>query len=100
MAIAAAGSIAGVSIRQISFGMGPRLLQFGKCVVRAFPFAGWVKFKDTRTDDGDRASIAHPGNDDAYNHQPRIVQALIPLAGPVSLIALAFVIGYEKGVSE
>ena len=98
-AIAAAGFASGVAIRQISFGAGPRLLQFGKCVVRAFPFAGWVKFKDTRADDGVDTS-AERTNLDAYNHQLRIVQAAITLAGPASLAAVALILAQEKGLSE
>jgi membrane-associated protease RseP (regulator of RpoE activity) len=98
-ALAAAGFAASVSVRQVSFGSGPKLLQFGKWVVRAIPFGGWVRFKDTRVDEGDQASAAHTSQD-AYNHQNRIVQALIPLAGPLSLVAVALVLGYEKGLPE
>lgn len=98
-AVTAAGFVSGVSIRQISFGVGPRLLQFRKFAVRAIPFAGWVKFKDTRSDEYVDASAARTTHD-AYNHQPRIVQAAMALAGPASLIALALVLGYERGLSE
>ena len=97
--IAAAAVVSGVAIRQITFGVGPKLLQFRKCVVRAFLFAGWVKFKDTRADEGVNTSEA-PTSHDAYNHQPRIIQAAIALAGPASLIAVALILGYEKGLSE
>jgi membrane-associated protease RseP (regulator of RpoE activity) len=98
-AITAAGFVSGVSIRQISFGVGPRLLQFRKCVVRAFPFAGWVKFKDALADECVDTSAARTSHD-AYNHQLRIVQAAIPLAGPASLVAVALVLGYERSLSE
>jgi hypothetical protein len=86
-AITAAGFVSGVSIRQISFG------------VRAFPFAGWVKFKDTLADECVDTSAARTSHD-AYNHQLRIVQAAIPLAGPASLVAVALVLGYERSLSE
>jgi len=98
-AIAAAGFASGVSIRQISLGVGPVILPFGKFVVRSFLFAGWVKFKDTRADAHDDTS-AQVTSEDAYNHQPRIIQAVIPLAGPASLAAVAFVLGHEKDLSE
>ena len=98
-AVTAAGAVSGVSIRQISFGVGPRLLQFRKFVVRAFPFASWVKFKDTRSDECVDRSAARASHD-AYNHQPRIVQAAIALAGPASLVAVTLLLRYETGLSE
>ena len=47
-----------------------------------------------------RSAWVRLSGEHAYNHQPRIIQAVIPLAGPVSLAAVAFVLVHGKGLSE
>jgi membrane-associated protease RseP (regulator of RpoE activity) len=75
----------GITVRNISYGVGPTLLSWGKVRVKLLPLAGNVVLKDTREEtlyDDDPCL-------DAYNFQPLWKQALLPLSGVGVLLALS-----------
>jgi len=88
----------GVSVREVSFGQGKPIFTHGKVTVRAFPFGGFVRFKDSRTESIDAPSPTETA--DEFNHQPRVVQAIIPLAGVGALALVAALIQPATGISE
>ena len=75
----------GITVRSISYGVGPTLLTWGKIHVKLLPLAGNVVLKDTREEtlyDDDPCL-------DAYNFQPLWKQVLLPLSGVGVLLALS-----------
>ena len=83
--MAACARLLGITVRSISYGVGPTLLQLGKAQIRLFPFAGNLVLKDTREEtlyDDDPCL-------DAYNFQPLWKQVLLPLSGAGVLLALS-----------
>lgn len=75
----------GITVRSVSYGVGPILLAVGKVHVRLLPLAGNVVLKDTREEmlyDDDPCL-------DAYNFQPLWKQVLLPLSGVAVLLALS-----------
>lgn len=75
----------GITVRSISYGVGPTLLTRGTIHVKLFPVAGNVVLKDTREEtlyDDDPCL-------DAYNFQPLWKQVLLPLSGVAALLALS-----------
>ncbi|PHV25279.1 hypothetical protein CSQ93_25165 [Janthinobacterium sp. BJB426] len=75
----------GITVRSISYGVGPTLLTLGKVHVKLLPLAGNVVLKDTREEtlyDDDPCL-------DAYNFQPLWKQVLLPLSGVGVLLALS-----------
>lgn len=79
----------GIAIREVSFGMGPTLLTVGALRLRALPLGGAVVFKDTSVE-APPADAGKPWTGDAFDHQPRAVRVLLPLAGIAALVAVAF----------
>lgn len=76
----------GITVRSISYGVGPTLLTWGKVHVKLLPLAGNVVLKDTREEtlyDDDPCL-------DSYNFQPLWKQVLLPLSGVGVLLVLAF----------
>ena len=75
----------GITVRSVSYGVGPTLLAMGKVHVKLLPVAGNVVLKDTREE------MLH--DDDpclgAYNFQPLWKQLLLPLSGVGVLLALS-----------
>ncbi len=88
------GRLLGIAIREVSFGMGPTLLCVGAFRLRALPLGGAVVFKDklseTPAADAPAKRNADAGTADAFDHQPRAVRVLLPLAGIAALAAVAF----------
>ena len=89
----------GITVRSISYGVGPTLLSWGKVRVKLLPLAGNVALKDTREETlYDDAPCL-----DAYNFQPLWKQALLPLSGMGVLLALSLGImgasGWERFVA-
>ena len=83
--MAACARACGITVRSISYGVGPTLLTCGKVRVKLLPLAGNVVLKDTREEtlyDDDPCL-------DAYNFQPLWKQVLLPLSGVVVLLALS-----------
>ena len=83
--MAACARLFGITVRSISYGVGPTLLSWGKVRVKLLPLAGNVVLKDTREEtlyDDDPCL-------DAYNFQPLWKQFVLPLSGVVVLLALS-----------
>ena len=77
--------VCGITVRSISYGVGPTLLSWGKVRVKLLPLAGNVVLKDTREEtlyDDDPCL-------DAYNLQPLWKQVLLPLSGVGVLLTLS-----------
>lgn len=86
--MAACARAFGISVRSISYGVGPTLLAVGKVQLKLLPLAGNVALKDTREEtlyDDDPCL-------DAYNFQPLWQQVALPLSGVAVLLALALAI--------
>lgn len=97
--MAACARLFGITVRSISYGVGPTLLSWGKVRVKLLPLAGNVVLKDTREEtlyDDDPCL-------DAYNFQPLWKQFVLPLSGVVVLLALSLGImgasGWERFVA-
>ena len=91
--MAACASLLGITVRSISYGVGPTLFSVGKAHIRLFPFAGSLVLKDTREEtlyDDDPCL-------DAYNFQPLWKQVLLPLSGAWVLLALSLCIMGASG---
>jgi membrane-associated protease RseP (regulator of RpoE activity) len=89
----------GITVRSISYGVGPTLLTWGKVHVKLLPLAGSLVLKDTREEtlyDDDPCL-------DAYNFQPLWKQLVLPLSGVAVLLALSLgimgVSGWERFVA-
>ncbi|ATD62554.1 hypothetical protein CNX70_22210 [Janthinobacterium svalbardensis] len=83
--MAACARLFGITVRSISYGVGPTLLSWGKVHVKLLPLAGNVVLKDTREEtlyDDDPCL-------DTYNFQPLWKQFVLPLSGVVVLLALS-----------
>ncbi|MBE3023145.1 hypothetical protein GQ37_024875 [Janthinobacterium sp. BJB1] len=91
--MAACARLFGITVRSISYGVGPTLLTRGKVHLKLLPLAGNLVLKDTREEtlyDDD------PGLD-AYNFQPLWKQVLLPLSGVTVLLALSLGIAGAQG---
>jgi membrane-associated protease RseP (regulator of RpoE activity) len=98
-AMAIAARQFGISIKEISYCLGPVLLRIGKVSIRTLPLGGYIKFKDT--EDGGIPPDAPPGYTlDAYNHQPRLVQVALPLLGAGVLVAAAMLLHPVSGMAS
>ena len=83
--MAACARLFGITVRSISYGVGPTLLTWGKVHVKLLPLAGSLVLKDTREEtlyDDDPCL-------DAYNFQPLWKQLVLPLSGVAVLLALS-----------
>ena len=75
----------GITVRSISYGVGPTLLAVGKVHLKLLPLAGNMLLKDTREE---TLYVDDPCLD-AYNFQPLWKQVLLPLSGVSVLLALS-----------
>lgn len=67
------------------------------------PLGGAVTLKDTRSTDVPEdvpADLPADYFDDAFNHKPRAVQVLLPLAGAASLVLVALVLHPGSGLAS
>ena len=97
--MAACARLFGITVRSISYGVGPTLLTWGKVHLKLLPLAGNLVLKDTREEilyDDDPCL-------DAYNFQPLWKQVLLPLSGVTVLLALSLgimaVSGWERFIA-
>jgi len=97
--MAACARLFGITLRSISYGVGPTLLTWGKVHLKLLPLAGNLVLKDTREEtlyDDDPCL-------DAYNFQPLWKQVLLPLSGVTVLLALSLgimgVSGWERFIA-
>ncbi len=91
--IALCGAAFGVTVREISLGLGPTAFRIGLFTFRALPFGGAVRFKDSREEVLD-ASEMHG----ALDGRALLVQIVIGLSGCMALLALAVVALQAEGV--
>lgn len=82
--MALAARLAGVAVREISYGYGPALLSFGQVRIKLLPFGGFVRMKDTRAEDVPAAEAG-----DAFDTQSLPVRLGIALSGCAVLLSLA-----------
>lgn len=93
LSMAWVGRLFGITIREISMGYGRPIYRRNKVVLRLWlPLGGYCKFKDTRAEG---PLVSDPSDPDtaAFDRQSRIVQALVPLAGPFVLLGVGMLIG-------
>ncbi|PHV48544.1 hypothetical protein CSQ91_13685 [Janthinobacterium sp. BJB301] len=83
--MAACARLSGITVRSVSYGVGPTVLTWGKVYVKLLPLAGSLVLKDTREEElyDDDPCL------DAYNFQPLWKQVLLPLSGVGLLLALS-----------
>lgn len=91
--IALCGVAFGVTVRELSLGLGPKAFSIGRLTFRALPFGGSVRFKDSREEALD-ASDMHG----ALDGRSLLVQIVIGLSGCLVLLALAIVVLQAEGV--
>lgn len=83
-AMAAVAHAWGIAIRSIAYGLGWKVFQTGILTINALPIGGYVRLKDSREE-----PLAEADCHDAYDFQPRLVQALVPLSGATFLLVVA-----------
>lgn len=83
--MAACARLFGITVRSVSYGVGPTLLTLGKMKVKLLPLAGSLVLKDTR----EETLYEDDPCLDAYNFQPLWKQVLLPLSGVVVVLALS-----------
>jgi membrane-associated protease RseP (regulator of RpoE activity) len=93
MVIALAGAALGVTIREVTIGLGPTAFTVGRLRVKALPYGGAVRFKDSREEELDAADTR-----DALDGRPTWVQLFVGLSGCLALIALAIAALQAEGV--
>lgn len=93
--------LSGVKVLEFSFGMGPRILKFGKHETeyswRAFPIGGFVKML------GEEEQVDDPRS---FSRKPTLARMGVIVAGPlmnillsvIILAAISMIIGYTKPV--
>jgi len=91
--IALCGAAFGVTVREISLGLGPKAFSIGKFTFRALPFGGSVRFKDSREEELDAHDMQG-----ALDSRPLFAQIVIGLSGCLALLALAVVALQAEGV--
>lgn len=81
----------GISVRRVSYGVGPTLYSGHLIAIKAFPLGGYVKMKDSREE-----LLKYDELADAFDHQSVWKQVVVPLAGNAALLLLAVaVLGVE-----
>jgi|CXWL01.1.fsa_nt_gi membrane-associated protease RseP (regulator of RpoE activity) len=83
----------GIVLREVSFGVGPRLWSFGLVQIRALPLGGSIKMKDAREEE---LSVRESWG--AFDQMPTWKQFLLPLSGPLIILGLALLILRNEGV--
>ena len=84
LSIAAAGSLMGVTVRELSLGFGPTVFKTGRFKLGLIPTGGYVRFKDSREED-----IPPQEMGTALDGQSTWRQLLITLSGCAVLLALS-----------
>lgn len=97
-ALALAARAFGITIREVSYGWGRVLVNRGKVNVRILPLGGFVRMKDTRAEFNGIEPLSPQS--DAYDQQPRIIQALVPLLGGCSLVLVAWLLMGRAAFAE
>ncbi|MEO0520105.1 MAG: site-2 protease family protein [Cyanobacteria bacterium P01_A01_bin.116] len=87
LSMAIALFLCGVTIKRISFGLGPVLFKVGIVTVSPLLTGGSVTALDSRVE-----SIYETDLPQAFNHQPMWVQVWVPLSGVFGLGAIAYLL--------
>lgn len=86
----------GIELEEVSFGTGNAIFRRGKLKIGAIPIGGYVRLKDTREKlDDEPDDFRH-----AFNHKPRVVQALTYLSGCALMALLAALVLAGEGISQ
>jgi hypothetical protein len=93
LVIALTGAALGITVREVTLGLGPTAFTVGRLRVKALPFGGAVRFKDSREEALDAADMR-----DALDGRPLGVQLLVGLSGCLALIALAVATVHGEGL--
>ena len=91
-ALALSAKLARVPVRQVQYGIAPVIATFGKYRLGFLPVGGFVKMKDSREDSLDADSL-----EDAFDHQPRWIQAAMPLGGSLLVLLVAIALLGREG---
>ncbi|MEO1391956.1 MAG: hypothetical protein AAFV90_03480 [Cyanobacteria bacterium J06634_5] len=87
LSMAIALFLCGVTIKRISFGLGPAVFKVGIVTVSPLLTGGSVTPLDSRVD-----SIYETDLPQAFNHRPMWVQVWVPLSGVFGLGAIAYLL--------
>ena len=85
--------MAGVAVREVSYGCGPRLLSIGRVRIRLLPLGGAVLMKDTRNED-----VPPFESGDAFDTLSLPVRLAIALSGCAGLLGLALLVGASENI--
>ena len=91
--MALAARLAGVAVREVSYGCGPRLLSIGRVRIRLLLLGGALKMKDTRNE-----NVPPTESGDAFDTQSLPVQLAIALSGCAGLLGLALLAGASENI--
>lgn len=86
-ALAGGARLGRIPIREICYGTGWHVARYGVIRLRALPFGGYVRMKDSRSEDLP-AEQCH----DAFDHQPGWLQAAIPLGACATTLGVGILI--------
>ena len=81
------GHLYGITITEISYGFGFKLITFKKVSVKSFPIGGYVKFADSRDEETQQLAPQQ-----FFNHKPRYVRAAITLSGCLLMLLISILI--------
>lgn len=92
----------GITVRQVSLGFGPTLVEHGRLRLGYLLLGGFVKLKDSRAE-----PVPESETGNAWNHQPIWKQISIPLSGCLALLMFGLAIlggegwrAFLKGFSD
>jgi membrane-associated protease RseP (regulator of RpoE activity) len=86
LAMALSARVTSITVRDITFGLGPRLFTIGMFHVALLPFGGNVRLAML----ADLSADEDEGN--AFDMQPAWKRVLLPLSGPLALLGLGYVL--------
>ena len=91
--MALAARLAGVAVREVSYGCGPRVLSIARVSIRLLPLGGAVLMKDTRNED-----VTPVEAGDAFDTQSLPARLGITLSGCAGLLGLALLAGATANI--
>ncbi len=93
--MASIGKLFGITVREISIGIGLRLLHYGIFSFRLIPFSGHVEFKSAIEDSMDNVDTTN-----AFDAQPTWKKTVVILSGPVLCAGIAVLLLGERAWRE
>lgn len=79
--------IFGVAVKEVSYGVGPTLLNIGKFKFQPIPVSGYVKALDSREDE-----LEEDEKLKALNHQSTLTQVFVPISGCILVLLLSYLV--------